>query len=209
MPTYLSLFCTNCGKSFKRTKSNACKTIQKKSNHFCSRKCRTDYQKIPIETKCGYCNKKMITSPCLLKRSQNNMVFCSHKCSTTYYNIKRVRKGGIRSKLEVYIGQQLAVLYPLLEILYNDRKTINGELDIYIPSLQLAFELNGIFHYEPIFGNKSLQKIQNNDKRKFQACIENKIDLCIIDTSQHTYVTPKTSQKYLKIITDIINQRLS
>ena len=35
-----------------------------------------------------------------------------------------------------------------------------------------------------------------------------KIDLCIIDTSQQSYITPKTSQKYLDIITKIINDRV-
>jgi hypothetical protein len=204
----LELICTHCGVVFLRTKSNACHTIQSGGNHFCSRKCRAKHNVKLVETKCGHCNKSIITQPCIIKRNQNNMVFCSHKCATTYYNIKRCRKGGMRSKLEHYIEQQLTILYPNLHILYNDRTTVGSELDVYIPSLQLAFELNGIFHYEPIFGKNSLDKTQNKDKQKFQACIEHSIDLCVIDSSQHTYVTPKTSQKYLDIIITIINDRL-
>ena len=72
----------------------------------------------------------------------------------------------------------------------------------------MAFELNGIFHYEPIYGNDKLTKIQENDVSKSKACHEHKIDLCIIDTSQQKYVKPSTSQKYLIIIINIINERL-
>jgi len=70
--------------------------------------------------------------------------------------------------------------------------------------LKLAFELNGIFHYEPIYGPKKLSSIQNNDHRKFQACAEAGISLCIIDTSGQTYFKESTSQKYLDIIISIV-----
>ena len=81
------------------------------------------------------------------------------------------------------------------------------ELDIYIPSLKLAFELNGIYHYEPIHGSDKLNKIQNNDNRKFQACAEQGISLCIIDTSSQSYFKENTSEKFLKIIINIINSK--
>jgi len=82
-------------------------------------------------------------------------------------------------------------------------------LDIYIPSLNVAIELNGIFHYEPIYGVDKLGKIQDNDISKSKACIDNQIDLCTIDTSGQKYFKPKTSQKYLDIITNIIKERSS
>ena len=89
-------------------------------------------------------------------------------------------------------------------MIFNGKDTINSELDIYIPSLKLAFELNGIFHYEPIYGKDKLQSIKNNDTRKFQACIEKGISLCIVDSSQQKRFSPKSSQKYLDIIVNII-----
>jgi len=66
-------------------------------------------------------------------------------------------------------------------------------------------ELNGIFHYEPIYGQDKLDKIKNNDHRKFQACLEHNIELCIIDTSQQKKFNPQSSKVFLDIITRIIN----
>jgi len=59
----------------------------------------------------------------------------------------------------------------------------------------------------PIHGEDKLEQIQNNDNRKFQACHERGIELCVIDTSQQKYFKEKSSIKYLNIIIKIINIR--
>lgn len=92
-------------------------------------------------------------------------------------------------------------------ILFNDKTTINSELDIYIPSLKLAFELNGIFHYEPIYGKDKLSKIENNDSRKIQACNERNIEICIIDISSLKNFKPHKANSFLNIITNIISKK--
>jgi hypothetical protein len=81
-----------------------------------------------------------------------------------------------------------------------------SELDIYIPSLNLAFELNGILHYEPIYGTTKHQQIQSNDKSKYKACLDAGIDLCIIDTSQLKYFKPSNAQQYLDMVTGVMNK---
>ena len=88
------------------------------------------------------------------------------------------------------------------------KDTIKSELDIFIPALKFAFELNGIFHYEPIYGQDKLKSIINNDDRKFQACLEHNIELCIIDSSKQKRFTEQLSKQYLNIICDIINKKL-
>lgn len=97
----------------------------------------------------------------------------------------------------------------MLDIHFNTAEAIKAELDIYIPSLKVAFELNGVFHYEPIFGTTKLQQMQNKDQYKLHACTTAGIDLCVIDTSADLYFKPKASQRYLDIITKIIDERMA
>lgn len=56
---------------------------------------------------------------------------------------------------------------------------------------------------------KKLDQIQNNDNRKFQACLEREIELCIIDTSHLGNFNLPGAQKYLEIICKIIDQKLN
>jgi hypothetical protein len=172
---------------------------------FCTRKCLSDNNRTGITKNCTMCNKEIYVKASLLKKNINR--FCSSTCSATYNNTHKTR-GTRRSKLEIWLEEQLILKYPDLNIHFNRKDAINSELDFYIPSLNIAFELNGIFHYEPIYGPNQLQKIQNNDKRKFQACVEKGIELCIIDTSQQKYFKIETSQKFFNIIIEIIEHKL-
>ena len=53
--------------------------------------------------------------------------------------------------------------------------------------------------------NPTITKEQaKNDSNKFQLCQQNNISLCIIDTSSQKSFTELSSQKFLKIITEII-----
>lgn len=199
--------CDKCNKNFEKK----CKYVKlhllhrPSGNQFCSRKCFGAFTSKSVEVSCKQCNKNFIKTNAELKRHLNS--FCSRSCSATYQNSHKTY-GCVRSKLEKYLEQILVIKYSNLEFHFNRKDAINSELDIYIPSLKLAFELNGIFHYEPIFGETKLKQTQNNDCRKFQACIENNIELCIIDTSNLKYFKPDKAQKYLDIITNIIDSKL-
>lgn len=136
-----------------------------------------------------------------MKKGPNH--FCTQSCAGKYNNAHKT-KGTRRAKLEVYLEQELEKLFPDLKFHHNKTDAINAELDIYIPSLRLAFELNGIFHYEPIFGAEKLSRIRTNDQRKYQACIERGISLTVIDSSSMKYFKHNNAQKYLDIIVNII-----
>jgi hypothetical protein len=139
-----------------------------------------------------------------IQKSKHN--FYGHPCAASYQNTHKTT-GIRRSKLEVWLEEQLRQRYPDLEILFNAKEAINAELDIHFPSLNLAFELNGIYHYEPIYGPKKLASVQTNDCRRFQACLEKGIDLCVIDVSSMLHFKPNKGQRYLDIITHIVDER--
>lgn len=174
-----------------------------RGSKFCSLSCSNFHRELKKAIKfkfCKQCNKSFKAQGVTL-----NKIFCNRKCSNLY-NIKHKTKGNRRSKLEIWLEQELTKIYPNLDIHYNKKDTIGSELDIYIPSLKLAFELNGIFHYEPIYGKDKLERTQVNDNNKFQKCQELGISLCVIDTSSQKYFKENNSQKFLGIILDILNE---
>ena len=204
----LPLKCYNCSKTFMYRKKDILETYNpnlKKQGEFCSRKCKCLFDGSSKMVNCKNCNKEFYKTKSEIKKTPND--FCSKSCAATYNN-KNKTHGTRRSKLECWLEERLNCQYPNLGIHFNQKTAINSELDIYIPSLNLAFELNGIFHYEPIYGTNKLQQIQKNDVSKSKACHEAKIDLCTIDTSGQKYFKESTSQKYLDIIINIVKERL-
>jgi len=205
----LPLQCVICGKTYYSMKRVILRAIRgetkKHKSTYCSNMCQASHKR--KEVKCENCGK--ITTKTLgeVKKSKTNRFFCSRSCSGTYNN-RHKTKGTRRSKLENYIEIKLGEIFHNLDIKYNEKNVIGSELDVYVPSLNIAFELSGIFHYEPIFGKNKLISIQENDKHKSKACYDARIDLCVIDTSGQKYFKESTSKKYLDIIVNIINERL-
>lgn len=201
--------CYQCKNSFlkkKKTITASLKNTIKDTIKFCSTKCKKESQKTKQKINCTNCQVIFEKFPNQIKKT--NKHFCSRSCSATYNNTHKTH-GIRRSKLEVYLEEQLTLAYPNLVIDFNKKDTINSELDIYIPSLKLAFELNGIYHYEPIHGEDKLKQIQNNDQRKFQACLEKNIELALIDTSTFSYFKKERANNFLNIIKNIINNKIS
>lgn len=206
--TLVPLECEYCGKTFFRIRKRLSDALSHKQNaklHYCSHQCRTDARRTTKILPCENCGKPSPKLPSQIKPNKRN--FCSQSCAGTYNN-KHKTTGYRRSKLEFWLETKLKEIFPELNISYNDRESVGLELDVYIPSLKLAFELNGIFHYEPIYGDKQLLKIKDRDDRKFQSCLSKEIELCIIDVSQFKYFKEKNAQKYLDIIVNIINKKV-
>jgi hypothetical protein len=200
--------CDYCEKEFFRTRDYICNIrFKKQILTYCGKAC-CDKGRKPRKIKtynCKNCGKETKRTPGMIKKSKN--IFCCSSCSTIYLN-KNKKYGYRRSKLEVWLEKQISLLYPFLEIVCNSKKIIESELDFFFPSLNLAVELNGPFHYEPIFGEETLQKIVNNDNRKFAACREKGLSLCVIDSSSMKYFKESNCIKYLDIFKKLIDEHI-
>lgn len=213
MATLIGLICDNCGIPFNRTAGQRKHSIEKAhyKHAFCSGKCSAEFRARLVELSCQQCGisfwRSQATINNISSRNKSGNVFCSRLCANTYNILHRKHPGCRRSKLEIWLEEQLRSLYPDLKILFSAREAINSELDIHFPDLKLAFELNGIFHYEPIHGQEQLTRTQNNDHRKFAACIEKGIALCIVDVSGMKYFKPNKGRKFLDIIVNIVETK--
>lgn len=207
----LPLACLCCQQTYHRAKHHIQTALSRGRRYdFCSKQCESVNLRVKRQVfSCKQCGTEVLRKPGELRtRQAKNLThhFCSTSCAGTY-NSQHKTTGTRRSKLEQWIEQSLATRYPNLEVHYNRTDAIMAELDIYVPSLKLAFELNGIFHYEPIFGNEKLDSIQKNDKRKYQACLEHGIELCIIDTAAFKHFKPLKAQRYLDIVLEILEHK--
>lgn len=178
--------CKTCKCIFYRQAKYVCNHLKSKNPRtcptFCSLNCSNNSKNTKIATSCGQCGKEIVIRELIIKQSKSGEVFCSKSCACTYNNTHKAF-GNRRSKLEIWLESKISEQFPTLKAIYNNKDIINSELDIYFPTLKLAIELNGIFHYEPIYGQEKLNSIQNNDHRKFQACLEMGIELVIVDSS--------------------------
>ena len=202
----IPLKCECCSITFflKKNEVQRCKKYPtRRRGILCSRKCRNTLMTTKSQFNCKECDKEVTRSPSERKKAKN--VFCSNVCSGIY-GAKNKTTGGTRSKLERWTELRLTERYGSLPIIFNDTTVIGAELDIYFPTLSLAFELNGIFHYEDIFGK--LDATQNRDKMKVSLCANAGIGLCVIDTSKMKYFKESACYEFWQIIINIIDERI-
>lgn len=173
--------CMNCGFII---------SYENKEKKFCNHSCSASFNNklrpkklIPIKKIkkgkvdwcCPVCYKELlITYSNSLKRK-----FCSGTCRNKVNN--QLINGG-RSKAEKLLEITLLKEFPNCEILFNNRCILSGnkELDVYIPSLKLAIEWNGIYHYKNFRGEEFLKKTQTQDLKKQQECKKLDIELYVV-----------------------------
>lgn len=169
--------------------------------------CGKTYQdlQIPQETICEFCSRKTYKLPCQIR--QNKHHFCSLSCSSKY--MQQNKSTGVnKSKMEIYLRGKIENKYKSLKPSFNSRKLFGMELDIYISQLNIAFEINGIFHYKPIFGIEKLVKTQTKDKIKQEECKKLGIDLFVIDITTMNVFNEKKADYFCKRIFSEIDKRI-
>lgn len=114
------------------------------------------------------------------------------------------QKFGFKNIGDEFVSETL--LYQIVERILNGKEVLRHhrpdwleglELDIFVPSLNLAFEYQGEQHFHPIEvwgGAKALEAQQERDRRKADLCEANGIDLIYI------YYTESLTEKYIRKI---------
>ncbi len=193
------VYCFNCNVSFFKKLAD----IKRSGKHFCSTKCTGDYNNKKQEVSCLICNK--IFKKKINRISANPRHCCSRECTNIL--IKYFKNwGSSRSKLEIELEVALKKIFHF-EILFN-KKTIGYELDIDIPCLDLAIEINGPTHYKVIFDEEKLLRTQKLDKEKAAECLRLNKHLIVINVSEDKNLKIVRQQRINEII-EIINKKIA
>ncbi len=201
----IDLRCRVCGVAFSQTKAMILKSFKAGyTSGFCSRNCGNKFKFNQVSTQCKECQVPIMVRHYQKTHYKHN--FCSYSCSAKYRN-KHKTTGTIRSKLEIWLEAQIKQNYPDTIMIPNDRKLLGGlEIDFYFPVLKFGIELNGITHYEPIYGIDRLTRSLDSDKRKMSLCQEKGVELAVINVSQFKYFTDTCRETTWKEIENILSQ---
>lgn len=155
--------------------------------------------KTRVEFICPVCGKILMVTENEFKKRK----YCGGTCRNKINN-KQIF--GTRSKAEVYLEETLKNEFPNLVMSFNNREILNGkELDVYIPSLELAIEWNGIHHLKKIRDDESFEKRKNKDNQKIVECFELGVELYVVKdlTSSKKFIREET-EKIIKFVKEKI-----
>jgi hypothetical protein len=181
------LQCLHCSKIFLLEKHRVQRAVERGTGKYCSQTCARHARRTSQEVLCANCKNTFRKHGVELKRTRAH--FCSRSCSAQHNN--KLKKFGAtrRSKAEDYLCKLMRQDFPDLTLVQNDRSLLPSglEIDIFIPSLKLAIELNGPIHYYPLFGESKLKKIQAADVQKQLEIQLLGCDLLVVDISAYGY----------------------
>lgn len=220
----VELECYTCKKSFYKMAAEVRQVLYNPNNKknklkFCSISCAQAGKNnikyklarkngpINIKLQCEWCKKEFDKKISEFKKSRKH--FCSKSCNAKYGNKHRLFGKIKRSDFEKWAEAKLKSDYKNIKILFNNRKILNGlEIDIYIPKLKVAFEINGPGHYDPIYGKESLDARKKADRKKRYISNKNGIRFHSIAAKNLSKSNKKEYNKYYKKIQNKIDNYL-
>lgn len=184
---FAKLQCLHCSQIFAIEKFRVERGVERGTGKYCSQTCARHARRTSQEVFCLNCKTLFRKHGIELKRTSKN--FCSRSCSAQYNNRHKNLGSGRRSKAEEYLINLILQDFPELRVIQNDRSLLPSglEIDIVIPSLKFAIELNGPIHYLPIYGNLKLSKIQAADALKQTEIQHTGYNLIVINISSYGY----------------------
>ena len=115
------------------------------------------------------------------------------------FGFKKVGEGWVSETMLYKIVSRILADYEVVR--HHRPDWLEGlELDIYIPTLRVAFEYQGQQHFHPIKhwgGQAALKMLQARDARKVEICKQQGINLITID-----YTEPLTEEHIRKVLED-------
>ena len=116
--------------------------------NYCSKKCMGMGNITKQEVKCKHCEVKFLKLPNQILKSPNH--YCSRSCAASYNNTHK-SYGIRRSKLEIYLEEQIRECYPNLELI-----ALITELDLSPSISRIIFPLF-LYVIEAIFISLHIQ----------------------------------------------------
>ena len=195
------IICDNCCEQHYKAQCEILRGLRMHKKFFCCKECNAEYHSTKQNVVCANCAITFQKLPNQIAKTKNN--FCSKSCAATFNN-KNKKFGTRRSKLEQLIEDMLRIEYPGLSFDCNQKNVIGSELDFYFPNINLAIQINGPLHYQPIYGQKKLDQIRSMDEEKRIACDTRSIKLIEIDCSQDKYLNKKKIEERLSQVRTIL-----
>jgi hypothetical protein len=207
------------------------KTYQKfltTQEFFCQHDCKVNnYRKISKEkntqlhhtelkkgdiTNCPECQKEFMIKE--RKPTKHGKRYCSKSCRMRHFNLHYYTYAQSNSSYpENYLFSLLTAEFPNLNIQKNNRTFLQRglELDIFIPQLNLAIEINGPVHYKPIFGEERLADVKQKDQIKILELRSKQVQLIVLNVSELTKLHAQQSfiENEFSNIKILINKLLS
>lgn len=201
--------CHVCGGTFVRSKKAVQAKLWRSPDKplYCSQRCfHRDVSDASgtEEVQCEQCGTIFRKTAAAIAGTNHN--FCGHSCAAIWGNAHK-NHGCRRSKAEDMVVSFISENYDM-RILLNDIETIGMELDIVLPELSMAFEVNGPHHAKPIFGIEKLRRIQELDRKKSLLAAEAGIHLVVLDISHLPYYTDKMMAPVLALAREHLVRRM-
>lgn len=205
----IDMKCDLCDSFYQTTKSRIKAAIRVNSKRdVCSTECllRDRVSKGSDIVKCLTCEKNFSKLFSQIKKSPNH--FCCSNCSAIYTNKNR-KTGFRRSKAELFLETIIREEFPNLEVKTSVRDLIPDglEVDILLPTLNIAIELNGPVHYFPIYGEVKFENIKSKDVLKQVYLQQAGFNLIVLNISELKYwktAQPKIREMYEEVIKPLL-----